>query len=120
MSFVIINSRFSCIPLKEKFMLFGNWLVTDDSIMWNGTSLERFVIPGERLTTTKQIEDVVFYEWILLATDEDWLTQNDLYDLNYAFVYAAAKFNVEFNYEIFDATLADQYEQFELEDNEDF
>ncbi|MBD0368406.1 MAG: hypothetical protein ICV53_20170, partial [Flavisolibacter sp.] len=45
---------------------------------------------------------------------------NDLYDLNFAFVYAIAKFGLEFNYEVFDATLAEQYNQFEEEDNEDY
>jgi hypothetical protein len=56
----------------------------------------------------------------MLATDEDWLAQDDLYDLNYAFVYAIARFNLDFDYEIFDATLETQFEQFDLEDEEDF
>ena len=61
------------------------------------------------------------YDWILIATDKDWLTQNDLFDLNYAFVYAAALQGGEFNYETFDNTMAEQYEIFEEEDkNEDF
>ncbi len=58
--------------------------------------------------------------WIFVATDEDWLTENDLYDLNFAFVYAIAKFNLDFDYEIFDHTLERQYELFEDEDDEDF
>jgi hypothetical protein len=55
----------------------------------------------------------------MLATNEDWLTQNDLYDLNYTSVFAVAKFNLDFNYEVFDATLAEQYEIFDAEDEED-
>ncbi len=54
-----------------------------------------------------------------MATNEGWLTQNDLYDLSFAFVYAVAQFKLDFNYEIFDATLADQFEQFDEEDEED-
>ena len=54
-----------------------------------------------------------FYNWILLATEEEWLTQDDLYDLNFAFVYAAALWGHEFSYETFDATLEEQYDQFE-------
>src|SRR5829696_2211336 len=100
-------------------MLFGNWKVTDDSISWNGNQFQRFVIPANKLNDTRNTGEEVFYEWILLATDEDWLTQNDLYDLNYAFVYAIAKLGLDFNYDIFDNTLAEQYEQFEEEDAED-
>jgi hypothetical protein len=102
-------------------MVFANWKVTQDSIAWNGTGLQRFVIPIQGLTsTTKGDDDQLFYEWILLATEEDWLTQNDLYDLNYAFVYAIAKFGLEFNYEIFDATLEEQFDRFDEEDDDDY
>jgi hypothetical protein len=104
-------------------MQFGNWLVTQTSIEWNGGGLSRFVIPLaelNKITEKSNPDDAVFYEWILLATAEDWLTQNDLFDLNYAFVFGIAKAGLDFNYEIFDATLEEQFDQFDLEDNEDF
>ncbi|HEX8279355.1 MAG TPA: hypothetical protein VF540_11695 [Segetibacter sp.] len=102
-------------------MQFGNWQVTENSIEWNGGGLNRFVIPMNEMNATRPGgETGLLYEWILLATDEDWLTQNDLFDLNYAFVYAFAKSGLEFNYEIFDETLEEQYDQFDMEDNEDF
>ncbi len=102
-------------------MLLGNWKITEDSITWNDERLQQYVIPAGHLNITMVdfASNVTFYESILLATNEDWLTQNDLYDLNYAFVYAIAKFGLDFNYDIFDATLAQQYEQFEREDEED-
>ncbi len=103
-------------------MLFGNWVVKENSIEWNSDRLHRFVIPKESINTIRKnhTDNSAFYDWILLATEEDWLTQNDLYDLNFAFVYAVAKYKVEFSYDVFDATLAEQYEQFEDEDKEDF
>jgi hypothetical protein len=103
-------------------MLFGNWKIIEDSIVWNGGDTQSYVIPASHLNITMVdfTKKTTLYETILLATNEDWLTQNDLYDLNYAFVYATAKFAVHFNYDIFDATLAWQYEQFENEDEEDF
>lgn len=108
------------MPIFET-MIFGNWHVTDDSIIWKGTGFHRFVLSRDGLNKTRRNDanDAVYYDWILLATDEDWLTQNDLYDLNYAFVYAMAKYNLDYNYEIFDATLAEQYDQFDREDDED-
>lgn len=103
-------------------MQFGEWNITENSIEWNGKGLHRFVIPIDQLNSTRpgNTDNDIFYKWILLATDEDWLTQNDLYDLNYAFVFAIAKSGLDFNYEIFDATLAYQYELFDAEDEEDF
>ncbi|MDB5248242.1 MAG: hypothetical protein JWQ40_2636 [Segetibacter sp.] len=102
-------------------MQFGNWKITEDSIAWDGNNFQRFVIPAKELNVTRQsvIGDSAFYEWILRATDEDWLTQNDLYDLNYAFVYAIARTDLEFNYEIFDATLEQQFLLFEEEEDDD-
>jgi len=101
-------------------MQFGNWEIGDQSIGWNGPGLQRFVIPADEINevqTTRNGER--FYRWILLATAEDWLTQNDLYDLNYAFVYAIAKWDMSFDYVLFDSTLAEQYEQFDREDEDE-
>ena len=102
-------------------MYFGNWVVTDSTIEWKGSQLERFVIPIKELNATRQIDsETTYYDWILVATDKDWLTQNDLYDLNYAFVYGIARAGLPFDYDIFDATLEEQFDQFDMEDNEDF
>ena len=102
-------------------MEIGNWKIKDESITWIGPGLQRFVIPMKELTKTVTAWDgtTKYYEWILLATDEDWLTQDDLYDLNYAFVFAAAKYAFPFHYSIFDETLAEQYERLDGEDDED-
>lgn len=103
-------------------MEFGNWQVTDTSIEWKGGGVGRFSIPLNELNAVRKsiTDNTTFYEWILLATAEDWLTQNDLFDLNYAFVYGIAKVGLDFNYDIFDATLEEQFDQFDIEDNEDF
>ena len=102
-------------------MQFANWDITDSGIEWKGSPLQRFEIQKDQLTeTTGTEEGQTFYKWILLATEEDWLTQNDLYDLNYAFVYAMAKFGFDFDYDIFDDTLEEQFDQLDMEDREDF
>ncbi len=103
-------------------MQFGNWQITDSQIEWKGGGSGSFVIPFQDMSATRpnSTGDTSFYEWILRATDEEWLTQNELFDLNYAFVYAIAKAGLHFDFEIFDATLEEQFDQFDLEDNENF
>jgi len=101
-------------------MKFGNWQVTDAGIEWQGDPLQKLVITINELTNKVYLDQKTYYESILLATNEEWLTQNDLYDLNYAFVYTIGKTGGQFDYEIFDETLARQYDLFEQEDEEDF
>lgn len=102
-------------------MQFGIWKINDDTIECTGEEDNRFSIPKEELTAISYAkEGQFFYNWILLATKEDWLSQDDLYDLNFAFVYAAAKWGLDFSYEIFDVTLEEQYEQFEEDDEEEW
>ncbi|HVF96543.1 MAG TPA: hypothetical protein VM871_04450, partial [Flavisolibacter sp.] len=94
-------------------MQFGNWIIKEESIEWGGDNNGRFIVPKDDITAIRYDKrGSFFYNWILLATEEDWLTQDDLYDLNFAFVYAVALWRLEFSYETFDATLEEQYEQF--------
>jgi hypothetical protein len=103
-------------------MYFSNWLVTENSIEWNGDDNNTLVIPSNKLTELRKtrLDAPPLYEAVLAATDQDWLSQNDLYDLNYAFVFAIAKFNLEFDYQIFDDTLAEQFDLLDEEDRDDF
>ena len=93
-------------------MNIGNWKITEKSIEWNGDSMNRFSIDAAQLSETVTIELGMdeMYKWILLATEEDWLSHDDLYDFNHAFIYATASTGQSFDYEIFDRTLTYQYE----------
>jgi hypothetical protein len=98
----------------------GNWHVNNEGINWSGPGLQRFAIPRKEIGALQTGRDGrELYEWILLATSEDWLTQDDLFDLNYAFVYAVAHYGVPFRYDIFDATMEEQFEQFDREDEDE-
>lgn len=100
-------------------MQFGSWTITENTVEWNEDDMNKFVIPREDITAIRyDKKGSFFYNWILLATEEDWLTQDDLYDLNFAFVYAVAKWGMELSYETFDATLEEQYEQFDEEEDD--
>jgi hypothetical protein len=99
-------------------MRIGNWKITDDAIQWSAKGFQRFVIEKELLLETVKQEPTYehMYKWIIMATDEDWLTADDLYDLNFAFVFAAGSWQQELDYEIFDKTV--EY-QFDLLDEEE-
>lgn len=103
-------------------MKIGNWEVTGTAIQWKGNGSNRFVIEKKNLADKIESDDVnlSLYKWIVLATEEEWLTEDDLYDLNFAFVYAAGEAKTNFDYQIFDDTLSYQYSQLEGdEDDED-
>jgi hypothetical protein len=100
-------------------MKIGNWEVTGSAIEWKGSGRNQFVINKKNLAEKIESDDVnlSLYKWIVLATEEEWLTEDDLYDLNFAFVYAAGESKTEFDYQAFDETLSYQYSQ--LEDDDD-
>ena len=95
--------------------------MSDETIEWAGKSIQRFSIDRSSLLETmpSDITGEELYKWIVLATDEDWISQDDLYDLNFAFVYAAGKVNSDFSYEVFDRTVEYQYDLLEDEDDDE-
>ncbi|RYY29643.1 MAG: hypothetical protein EOO04_06905 [Chitinophagaceae bacterium] len=102
-------------------MKFGNWTVNDSGIEWQGKSLNRFQIPADALLdlVDDQSESDGMYQWIIRATGEDWLTDDDLYDLNFAFVYLAGLKNLPLDYQLFDHTVGYQFDLLEEEDDDD-
>src|SRR3954468_24054574 len=102
-------------------MKFGNWSVSDKSIEWSGGGFNRFVIEKTHMLSIEESGEFQgLYKCIMQATEEDWITDDDLYDLNYAFVFAAAIYGLPFDYELFDTTLAKQFELLDDEDDEPF
>jgi len=102
-------------------MIFGNWEVTEDGVEWIGSAAQKFIIDKGSLTEIiKGTGDPHSkYKWIISATEEDWLNEDDLYDLNFAFVYAVANFGADFDYQVFDDTLSFQYLQLDEEENDE-
>jgi len=101
-------------------MKFGNWEITASAIEWKGMGFNRFVVERQSLLETILIEatDEYLYKWIILATQEEWLSEDDLYDLNFAFAFTAGATPENFSYKTFDATLEYQFNNLE-EDDED-
>jgi len=101
-------------------MKFGNWKITDTTIEWSGEGLNRFVIEIQQMLQTETLKplNLDLYKWILFATNEEWLTEDDLYDLNFAFTFAAGASGRHFDYEIFDRTLEYQFNMLDNEEEE--
>ncbi len=106
-------------------MKFGNWNLTGNDITWAGNDGNSFVInTGTLLETELGRDSTKMYSWLVQATDEEWLTEDALYDLNFAFVFVAGKEPDKFDYEILEDTLDYQYEMREgdeedVEDDDD-
>ena len=99
-------------------MKFGNWEVTPEGITHSGEPSKMFEIKTAELADTiTDEEEGTLYKWIVEVTDEEWITSDDLYDFNFAFVYAVAKSELEFSYEIMDESLAYQFDS--LDDEEE-
>ena len=100
-------------------MKFGHWNITPVAIEWAGSSFNRFVIDRASLLETILVDEASepLYKWIVLATQEDWLSNDALYDLNFAFVFAAGQSNENFDYGLLDKTLDYQFDI--LDDEED-
>src|SRR5688500_17970829 len=92
-------------------MKIGNWKVTDQAIEWSGKEFQRFVIERQSLLETSQPEDaeVPLYNILLQAMETDWLTADELYDLNFAFVFAAGSWQQPLDYDTLDNTMEYQY-----------
>ena len=100
-------------------MKFGHWNISDNEISWAGEDGNSFAVNRSTLLETEQgREGVKMYSWLVQATDEDWLTEDALYDLNFAFVFVAGQNPAEFDYEILEDTLDYQYESREGEEED--
>lgn len=101
-------------------MKFGNWNVTAESVEYAGNPLQRFVVTSRDLLNTEQVDGVgsEVYQSVLRATEEDWLTSDDLYDLNFALMYFAGSAGLAIDYEMFDRTLEYQFNLLDEEDEE--
>lgn len=99
-------------------MKIGDWNITETGIEWSGAGLNRFVIDKQSLveTTKPDGEEGELYKWIVLATEEEWLSHDELYDLNFAFAFTAGATGADFNYDIFDRSLEYQFDLLEEED----
>jgi hypothetical protein len=101
-------------------MKFGNWNVGTDYIEYSGEAFQRFSIPVKELLERVEVADAGdgLYKWIVLATEEDSLSVDELYDLNFAIVYAAGRAGLDLDYSVFDRTVEYQFSVLDDEDDD--
>lgn len=90
-------------------MKIGNWKIVDAGIEWVGDHGSYPVITKERLQETRDFDGVQVYDWLTHMAEKAWITEEDVYSLNTAFLFALEHFKIGFNGSIsFERTLKEQ------------
>jgi hypothetical protein len=71
---------------------FGNWGINDQGIIWLKTPA--YLIPVHSLSEEGHGRRKGMYDILLHMTEKSWLTRNDLYILNTAFLYSLEHFGI--------------------------
>jgi hypothetical protein len=74
----------------------GNWTITEEGIKWSGKEEIKYFIGKERITERAQGTKTDMYDWLIHMVERPWLTREDIYALNTAFVYALEYFDIGF------------------------
>jgi hypothetical protein len=100
---------------------FGSWAVSEKGIDWTEDgSKNKYSIPVSELVMIEKEEGEPMYKWLVDALDQEFIDVEDLYDLNYAFVYACGKLNVDFDYDVLETTLNYQFDSMDMDDDNDY
>ena len=67
---------------------FGNWAVGSDGIMWQGIRHINYTIPLDKIAVTGTSKHAILYGWLIEIANDTRLSDEDIYSLNTAFVYA--------------------------------
>lgn len=75
----------------------GNWLITKDGIIWNGSPKIDYFISKERIAEAGPDDRKEMYDFLVHLVEKTWITEKDIYALNTAFVFALEHFGIGFN-----------------------
>jgi len=89
-------------------MKIGNWLITPNAIVWNGIPNMDYEIERSRLLELGLGERDQMYDWLIHLTEKSWITNQDIYTLNTAFIYAIESWGLNFNDGSWVKTLTEQ------------
>jgi len=74
----------------------GNWTITEGGIKWSSKEEIKYFIDKERITERVQGTKADMYDWLIHMVEKPWLTREDIYALNTAFVFALEYFDIGF------------------------
>lgn len=94
----------------------GKWLVTEHGIEWTG--INDYFIEKERLLEAGPADRINMYDWLVHLPEKSWLSVEDIYALNTAFIFALDYFGFNFNSRSFVTTLIEQEQHLDLKRNE--
>ncbi len=79
-------------------MKIGNWEVSDKGINWIGTKTNAMgTITLASLKDGGNAERTEMYDWLIHLCEKSWITDEDIYALNTAFIYAIEKYKLGFS-----------------------
>lgn len=87
----------------------GKWLITEEGIEWTGGN--EYFIDKDRILEAGPQNRQKMYDWLVHMTEKSWLSVEDIYALNTAFIYAIEYFNLSFDKLSFVETLKLQEQQ---------
>lgn len=93
-----------------KNFIIGNWNISEDGISWNKSDNEYF-IPKEDLIESGSSERKNMYDWLVHLPTKDWLSAEDIYALNTAFIYAMELYNFDFKENSFVESFMEQQKE---------
>ena len=86
----------------------GNWIVTEESIVWNKKKRGDYSIPIKQILQKGVAERAGMYDWLIHVPLKTWLDVDDVLSLNEAFLYAAKKNNLTVDVEKYNNTISYQ------------
>jgi len=72
----------------------GNWTITDEGIVWTGEPYVKYHILKERMN--EPFDNTNIYDWLVHMVEKPWITRNDIYALNTAFIFALEYYGIGF------------------------
>lgn len=99
----------------ENFKI-GNWTIKEDGIHWNDVDNEYF-IPKQNLSESGTGDRQNAYDWLVHLSTKAWVSTEDIYTLNSAFIYAMELYNLNFFQNSFMETFKLQQKEIELNRN---
>jgi len=72
---------------------FGKWMIIPSGIEWKGSN--EFMIEKETLADNRMFGEATVFDWPVYLASKPWLSIEDLYAFNIAFLFALDHFKVE-------------------------